>query len=394
MEAARTQPARVSTLELFFDLVFVFTVTQLTTVLAREPTWRGVLQAFLTLGVIWWMYGGYAWLTNAVAPQGATRRLLLLGGMAGFLVLALSIPHAFAGTGLSFGLAYLVVISVHGGLFIYAAAVSVSAAFRAIAPINGTAAAMVLAGGALGGTPEYVLWGAAFVLTWIGTPLLTDNSGFDIAPSHFVERHGLVVIVAIGESVVAIGIGATGLPVNLALVGLSVLGLALSACLWWAYFGGGGDDEAERALDAAPPAARPRLALGGYGLPHMAILLGIVATAAAEKHAIGRASHSLPLAEALYLGGGTALFLAGDVVFRHVLGIGRERTRTAGAVAALCTVPLGTEVSAVAQLLALALVLAATLWLEDRGRVGGRRLTPRRRDRSALSTTPRTPSRR
>jgi low temperature requirement protein LtrA len=139
VEATRGEPVRVSTLELFFDLVFVFTITQLTTVLVREPNGRGVLQVALMIGVIWWMYGGYAWLTNAVPPQGLTRRLLLLGGMGGFLVLALAIPRAFAGSGLTFGLAYLVVIAVHGGLFIRATALSVSAAFRGIAPINGAA---------------------------------------------------------------------------------------------------------------------------------------------------------------------------------------------------------------------------------------------------------------
>ena len=134
-----SEPVRVSTLELFFDLVFVFTITQLTTVLVREPNWRGVLQVFLMLAVIWWMYGGYAWLTNAVPPEGLNRRLLLLGGMAGFLVLALSIPRAFAGTGLTFGLAYMVVIGVHGGLFIRASARTVSMAFRGVARINAVA---------------------------------------------------------------------------------------------------------------------------------------------------------------------------------------------------------------------------------------------------------------
>jgi low temperature requirement protein LtrA len=363
-------PARVSTLELFFDLVFVFTITQLTTVLVHEPNGHGVLQAALMLGVIWWMYGGYAWLTNAVAPQGVTRRLLLLGGMAGFLVLALAIPHAFSGTGLTFGLAYLAVIAIHGGLFIRATATTVSTAFRGIAPINGAAALMVLAGGIAGGTVEYVLWAAAFVLTWFGTPLLTDDTGFEIAPSHFVERHGLVVIVAIGESVVAIGIGATGLSVDLALVGLAVLGLALSACLWWAYFGSGGDDEAERALADAPPAARPRMALSAYGLPHIAILFGVVAVAAAEKHAIGHASHALPVAESLYLAGGLAVFLVGDVAFRHFLGIGRLRVRAAAAALALATLPLGLEVSAAAQLLAVVAILAGALALEARPKNG------------------------
>jgi low temperature requirement protein LtrA len=108
---------RVSTLELFFDLVFVFTITQLTTVLASRPTTRGVLQVVLMLGVIWWMYAGYAWLTNAVAPDRAPRRLLLLCGMGSYFVLALSIPDAFSGTGLTFGIAYLAVVIVHALLF-------------------------------------------------------------------------------------------------------------------------------------------------------------------------------------------------------------------------------------------------------------------------------------
>ena len=111
------QADRVSTLELFFDLVFVFTITQLTAVLSHDPTPRGLLRVVLMLGVIYWMYGGYAWLTNAVAPDRAARRLVLLGGMAGYLVLALTIPDAFSGDDLAFGLAYLVVVSIHAGLF-------------------------------------------------------------------------------------------------------------------------------------------------------------------------------------------------------------------------------------------------------------------------------------
>jgi len=113
----REQVERVSTLELFFDLVFVFTITQLTTVLSDDPTPRGLLRVVLMLGVIWWMYDAYAWLTNAVAPDRTARRLLLLGGMAGFLVLAMSVPQAFSGGGVAFGLACLVVVCVHAGLF-------------------------------------------------------------------------------------------------------------------------------------------------------------------------------------------------------------------------------------------------------------------------------------
>jgi low temperature requirement protein LtrA len=228
---------RVTTLELFFDLVFVFTITQLTAVLYHDPSGRSLVQVVLVLGVIFWMYGGYAWMTNAVSANTPKRRLLLLGGMAGYFVLALAIPGAFAGSGLAFGLAYLAVVLVHSGLFMRASAASVVRAIVRLAPWNVSSALLVVLGGALGGSAQYALWSAAFVLEWF-TPVIRGTSGFDIGAAHFVERHGLVVIVAIGESVVAVGIGASHLAVDGGLVLAAALGLALSACLWWPYFGG------------------------------------------------------------------------------------------------------------------------------------------------------------
>ena len=241
---------RVSTLELFFDLVFVFTITQLTAVISDDPTARGLLRVVLMLGVIFWMYGGYAWMTNAVAADRAARRLLLLAGMAGFLVLALAIPRAFAEGDLAFGVAYLVIVGVHTGLYSRTTeAVTVRALLR-LAPLNVVSALLVLAAVIAEGTAAYLLWAAAFALEWF-TPVLTRVGDFRIAPAHFVERHGLVVIVALGESIVAIGIGAADLPVDLALATVAVLGLLLAACLWWAYFGGD-DTRAERALATVP----------------------------------------------------------------------------------------------------------------------------------------------
>src|SRR5919201_1912712 len=186
---------RVSTLELFFDLVFVFTITQLTTLLVDRPNARGILQVVLMLGVIWWMYGGYAWLTNAVAPDRAGRRLLLLGGMAAYLVLALAIPDAFAGTGLTFGLAYVAIVSVHAGLFTRTSQEATLRDLMKLAPMNLASAVVVLAGGIAGGTAQYILWAIAVALEW-STPRLISTEGFMIGASHFVERHGLVVIVA------------------------------------------------------------------------------------------------------------------------------------------------------------------------------------------------------
>jgi low temperature requirement protein LtrA len=366
-----TAPApvqRVSTLELFFDLVFVFTVTQLTAVLSHDLSWASLGQVMVML--IWWMYAGYAWLTNSISTRGLRQRAILLGGMAGYLVLALAVPGAFHGSGLAFGVGYFVVTAVHASLFIWTASAQSSRAFLGIAPFNLFNATLVVIGGALGGTAQAVLWTVAAVLEW-STPWLGNResqSSFVIAPGHFVERHGLVVIVAIGESVVAGGIGAAGLAVDAELMLAVVLGLLLSAALWWAYFGSDDDEQAERALSDAPAGRQPWIALEGFGVAHYFLLLGVVLAAAGIKKAIGHAYDPLETAQALVLGGGVALFLAADVGFRRVLGLGRSLHRAVAALLALATVPLGSEVAAVAQLAALVVLLAAALAGEETSR--------------------------
>ena len=363
-------PERVTTLELFFDLVFVFTITQLTALLTEDASPPGLLRVLLLLCAIWWMYGAYAWLTNAVAPDRAVRRLLLLGGMGGFLVVALAIPRAFGDGGVAFGLAYLVVVGVHVALYTKSYSVSAARAILRVAPFNLISALLVLGAGVAGvaGGPAplvYALWLAAVALAW-ATPHLSGLSGFEVAPAHFVERHGLVVLVALGESVVAIGIGAAGHPVDVTLAGLAVLGLLLSAGLWWMYFGGD-DARAEHALTAAPPERRPRMAIDAFGYWHLPILLGIIAAAAGMETAIGHPGDPLGPAMALALAGGVALFLAGDVLFRRSLEIGGSRWRAGAAVLILATVPLGVLAPAVGQLLAVVALLAGTVAAEALG---------------------------
>src|SRR4051794_15031644 len=205
------EEARVSTLELFFDLVFVFTITQLTAVLARHPDGLGALHVGLMLVVIWWMYGGYAWLTNVVAPDRVAYQLLLLGGMAAFLVISLAIPTAFGSGGVAFGLAYLVVIAIHAGLFTRSQVGASGTAILRVAPLNFVAALAIVGAGIAGGTGRAILWGIA-VAVIILPSLRPPDPRFEIAPGHFVERHGLVVIVALGESVVAVGVCGTPRP--------------------------------------------------------------------------------------------------------------------------------------------------------------------------------------
>ncbi|HEX6532981.1 MAG TPA: low temperature requirement protein A [Gemmatimonadaceae bacterium] len=349
----RDEPVQpVTTLELFFDLVFVFTITQLTELLVTSLDAVGIAQVLLLFGVSWWMYGGYVWLTNNVTPDRAGRQLLLLVAMSAFLVQALSIPHAFDRDGIAFGLAYLVVVVVHGILFRQA-----TRAITRLVPFNIASALLVIAAGFVrGGTPRYALWSLAMAVQFVA-PYLSRVGAFRVQSGHFVERHGLLMLVAFGESVVAIGIGAAGLPVNAGVIGAAVLGLALVACLWWAYFVGDAE-RAERALAAAPPDERPALAINGFFYAHIPMLLGVVFIAAGVTKAIGHAAAPLGPGPAAALAVGAAIYLVGDVAFRRILRIDRGSTRTIVAIGALATFPLG-GVSAALQLVMLVGVFVA-----------------------------------
>jgi low temperature requirement protein LtrA len=358
--------ARVSTLELFFDLVFVFTITQLTNVLVSGSGVATAVQVLVMLAVIWWMYDGYAWLTNAIATDLLRFRLLLLGGMGAFLVVALTIPTAYEANGLAFGLGYLVVVLLHAGMYAKGTSVSEVAAILRIVPFNLSAAGLVLVGGVAGGRAQDVLWLLAALLLWV-TPWFTSTEGFVIAPEHFVERHGLVIIIALGESVVVVGAGAAGVPIDFRLVAVALLSLALSAALWWLYFRD--DDAVEEAMKSAPEARRARFALLGFGYWHYGLLLGVVAIAAGLKKAIGHPYDPLADRIGVELAVGVALFTACTVGFRRTLGLGTSRSRIVAAAAALATIPLGTEWSAVAQLAALTAIVVGSLLLEARSEV-------------------------
>jgi low temperature requirement protein LtrA len=361
VSALPERSVRVSTLELFFDLVFVFTITQLTGVLVEGNGVAAAVQVVVMLLLIWWMYDGYAWLTNAIATDRLRFRLLLIGGMGGFLVIALAVPEAYDGAGLAFGIGYLAVVVLHAGMFVRGTSVSEVRAILRIAPFNLLAVGLVLIGGALGGDPQWVMWTLAGTLLWV-TPWLTSVEGFVVSVSHFVERHGLVVIVALGESIVVIGAGAAGLPLDAGFAFVALLALALSAGLWWAYFS---DEEAvERAMHEAPPERRPQLALTGFGYWHYGILLGIVAVAAGLKKAIGDPYDPLDTWISVGLGAGAMLFIVCDVGFRRTFGIARSHIRLVASAAALTTIPLGTELGAAPQVGAIAALITAALAVE------------------------------
>ena len=352
---------RVSTLELFFDLVFVFTLTQLTSLLAHHLSFESAARVLLIFIVLFWMYGGYAWLTNQVPPDRPARRLLLILGMGAFFVCALAIPEAFDGAGVTFGLGYLLVILVHAGLWGQVYGFSVVVRF---APLNLAAAVFVTLAGLFDGLVAYGLWVAAIVIQF-ATPRIASRAApqFPLRSAHFVERHGLLLIVALGESVVAVGIGVSGTPVDPGVLGAALLGLALAAALWWAYFLGDAEG-AERAMSSASDQSRFRLAINAYFFAYIPILLGVITAAAGVELSIGHAGDRLDLGPAIALSVGVAMFLAGDVAFRRTMAIRPVAYRAGAAVAALGAVGLGTYVAAAVQALALVLIVIAALATE------------------------------
>jgi low temperature requirement protein LtrA len=364
-------PLRVTTLELFFDLVFAFTLTQLAFLLVHRLSPSGALEVLLVFGVLWWMYGGYAWLTNTRAPVRTPDRLLLLVGMAGFLICGLAIPRGFGPgyteTRVALGVGYLIVVGVHSALFY-----RVNRNIVRVTPFNVSAALLVIGAAFVPSPASYLLWAAAVAVQWLSPLIIHPGGRFNISPAHFAERHGALVIVALGESVAAVAIGAAPAGVTFAVVLSAVLGLAVSAALWWTYFGDGDDERAEQAMAATAPGRRAGLALAIY-YAHIPILLGVVALAAGTAVTIGSAAQPHPISQALAVAGGAALFLAGSAWLRWALQIGPVALRLTGAGFALATAALGVAVSAEVQGAVLLAGIVAMLAAERRAsaRAGG-----------------------
>ncbi|MEV5429290.1 low temperature requirement protein A [Streptomyces sp. NPDC052701] len=355
----------MTTLELFFDLAFVFNFTQLARLLSQDMSARGVLQVFLIFWLLWWMYGGYAWLTNHLPPHRKRHRLLLLLGMAAFLVLGLTTPNAFDGDGVAFGAGYLVIVSVHALLFAFGGPRAARNMLR-IAPFHVAAALLVIGAGLLDGPVMYLCWASAVALE-IAAPYLNGVSGFSLKPGHFVERHGLLMIIALGDSFLALGVGTNGGHAGLSVVTTAVLIFVIPACLWWVYF-----DESEKArraewaLDRKDPAERSRLALTAFFYAHIPMLLGLILIAAAIKKTISEPFAELALTPALALAGGVSLYLAGIAWFHGILRIGPQRFHYIAACLAVLAIPVGHLLAAVAEVALLGVVIVSALFSDHR----------------------------
>jgi low temperature requirement protein LtrA len=354
---------RVTPLELFFDLVFVFAFTQVTGLMSDNPSWEGVGQGMLVLAVVWWAWGAYAWLTNAIDPDEELARVVVFVSMAAMLIAALAIPDAFGDEGVVFGVAYFLVRFLHIFLYAYATDdVSVQQAVRTLAVTAIPAPALLILAGALDGGAQASLWIIALLIDLSG-PYVNGVEGFKVSPSHFAERFGLIIIIALGESIVAIGVGAAGIPLDADVIVAAVAGIATAGALWWAYF-----DvvalAAERRFRAAEGSERNEIARDSYSYIHLLLIAGIVLLALGIKKTLANVDAPLGDIPAFALCGGAALYLIGHVLFRwrNIHSINSQRLVTA--VICLALIPLATSADAVWALVALAVVLICLITYE------------------------------
>jgi low temperature requirement protein LtrA len=348
---------RVTPLELFFDLVFVFALTQVTGFLSHHLSWVGMLQGGALLAVLWAGWEGYSWLTNAVpAEEVIPARLVIFCAMAAMFVASLAVPGAFGRYGVIFGVAYFVVQLLQMGL--YALATGREPERRAIlrlAPSFLGAPAPLLVAGFFDGFAQGAMWATALAVVY-GDAYIRGVSGFRIHPAHFAERHGLIVIIALGESIVAVGVGVSAPALGAGVIAAVVLGIALAAALWWAYF-----DlvmlSAERRLKEARGEERARLALDSYSYLHLPMVAGIIFSALGIEQTLAHVGDPLATIPAMALCGGVALYLLGHNAFR----LREEGTvsvpRLVVALVCLALIGVAVTVSSILTLAVLALVL-------------------------------------
>jgi low temperature requirement protein LtrA len=346
LSAARRQGERVTPLELFFDLVFVLAITQCTASMAHHPTWAGLAQGLLVLGVLWWAWVGYAWLTSVIDPEQGAIRLLFFAAMAAMLIASLCVPEAFGNLALAFALAIGVFRTLHIALFVLASPddPELRRSVVGLAASTAIGVGLLACASLFDGLPQAILWVLALACD-MGGPYFFGIEGWRLVPGHFAERHGLIVLIALGESIVAIGAGAAG-HLDLGIVVAAVLGVGVAAGLWWIYFDVVALISAQRLTQAPAGLVQNALARDSYSYIHLLLVAGIVLVAYGMKTVIGHTSAHLHHVQAFALLGGTATYLLGLVCFRlrHVRTINRQRL--ALAIALLALFPLATQVPA------------------------------------------------
>ena len=346
---------QVTPLELFFDLVFVFAITQVTSLLAYDPTWHGVLRGMLVLIALWWAWTAYAWLTSTMDVDEGGVRLAMLASMGAMLFAALAVPGAFGGDAVLFGVFYLVVRLLHVVLYAIVGRddPDLLGAVLRFAPTAIFGASLIVVAGFLRGDVRIAVWVVALAIDYLGPAVFGAGRGWRIAPAHFAERHGLIVLIALGESIIAIGVGA-GFELVTRVIVAAALGIVVISALWWLYFDVAAILARSR-LTQARGVEQAQLARDAYSYLHLPLVAGIVLFAFGLKVTIGHAGDELDTVPAVGLCGGTALYLFGHVAFLFRTTGRVFRRRTVGAAVLVALIPAAVSIPA---LVALALVSA------------------------------------
>src|SRR3954470_21514925 len=338
LSAVLREGERVMPLELFFDLVFVLAITQCTALMSAHPTWSGLAQGVLVLGVLWWSWVGYAWLTSVVDPEEGAVRFAIFAAMAALLVVALCVPESFGDSRMLFAVAYAGVRFGQIALFVLASRDEPALRSSVKGLAGGTAVGCgLLIVGALfeDNTLQAAIWAVALVLDML-EPFLFGSEGWKLRPGHFAERHGLIIIIALGESIVAIGVGAHG-HVDAGVVAAAVLGIAVAGALWWLYFDVVALVAERRLTNAAVGREQNEIARDSFSYLHFPMVAGIVLGALGLKKTIAGVGDALDAVPAAALLGGTAAYLLAHIAFRlrNVRTLNRQRLLCAAVLVAL-----------------------------------------------------------
>ena len=360
VEAELEEQHRVTNLELFFDLVFVFAITQVTAFLADDLTWGGLLRGLFVLAALWWAWAAYAWLTNTLDPEEGAVRLAMFASMGAMLIVSLATPGAFGDDGVVFGIAYFFVRALH--IVLYAIAgrddPDLERAVLRILPSALIGAALLVVASFFDGAAQMAIWAVALAIDYLWL-LVVGMRGWRVEAEHFVERHGLIIIIAIGESIVAVGVGAAGEPLEAGLIAAALLAITVACSLWWSYF-----DwviyMSQATLAEATGERRAVLARDLYSYLHLPMVAGVVLFALGVKTTLGHLEDPLDVISAVGLCGGLALYFAGHVALRLRTSGGWGHGRPVATVVLLALTPVATMVPA---LVALALVVVVCVAL-------------------------------
>jgi low temperature requirement protein LtrA len=308
---------RTAPIELLWDLVFVFAVTRVTTLLAGDLSWAGFGRSMLILALVWWAWSAFAWVTDAEDPDSTGFRLALMLGACLIFVAGLALPQAFGSEGLLFAVSYACVRLMHLALYVVASRRG-KASMAAIAGFSVTVVlgmALLIAGAFAHGSLRIALWVLAAAIDYMGPAWLTRDRlrGLQrVAVVHFAERYALFIIICLGESIVEIGVGASGHPLTASTIAAAVLGVLTACGFWWVYF----DRSAGLAESRLRAHEEPVLAAAdAYSYLHLLLVAGIIVFAAGVKYTLGHVEQPLPQAPRLALYGGAAAYLAGHSAF-------------------------------------------------------------------------------